>query len=308
LDIWDATVVGGGPAGLTCGRELARAGARVRVVETATLGGQLVNYTTLRESPLGDPPIPAWDVAEKMLDGLVAAGGTLELDKVQHVVLGTQGVEVESERLGKWWSRAVVLATGSTEARIEADGASELEGRGLSYCADCDAPLFKDRRVAVVGCGRLVAWEALTLAELSAEVFALDCSRDAGTRSRNAAILDSVANVTVMACSRVTALEGQGRLESIRYLTDEGSAEETLAVDGLFGASRGGAASPDISGINILDAASRFSVGPDLAIGGAQGLFAIGDARSHAPMLLSSAVGDAFQATEAVLAYLDGAG
>jgi thioredoxin reductase (NADPH) len=163
----DVLILGAGPAGLSAAQYAGRANLRALVVEQLSPGGQVLSIDRLENYP-GDPtPRSGYDFAEDMRRQAENFGAT---------IIGDTALALRRE--GAWFvaalgsgaelrSRAVILATGASHRTLGIPGEAEYTGRGVSYCATCDGPLFKGKKILVVGGGDAACDEARFLALLS---------------------------------------------------------------------------------------------------------------------------------------------
>lgn len=169
-DTVDIAIVGGGPAGLTAALYGARARARTVVFEAGLPGGQIVSASWVENYPGFPDGISGDALADLMLRQAQTFGAEFRtLSPVQTIrpkgcdfVLTVDDKEVEA--------RAVILATGAIPKKLGVPGESEFTGRGVSWCATCDGPLYRDKVVAVVGGGDAATQEALFLTKFATEV------------------------------------------------------------------------------------------------------------------------------------------
>jgi thioredoxin reductase (NADPH) len=167
-----AIIVGSGPAGYTAALYMARANLQPFVVEGFAWGG-LLQQTTDVENFSGFPAgIEGPELMQKMRDQAERFGARLETDDVTAVELSPDGSEPHKVWLGDelHLARAVVLAMGAEHRKLGVTGEQELSGRGVSYCATCDAAFFKQAPTIVVGGGDSAMEEAIFLAKFASSV------------------------------------------------------------------------------------------------------------------------------------------
>ena len=171
-DEHDLVVVGGGVAGLTAGLTAARAGRKTRVLTGAALGGLLVSIEKIDGYPGFPDGVPGYDLGPIIQEQAVAAGAEFAAGEATalHADEGRWRVTTGEGDLS---ARALVIATGTTLKTLGIPGEEELHGKGVSHCASCDAPLLRNRIVAVVGGGDSALQEALTLAQHASRVIIL---------------------------------------------------------------------------------------------------------------------------------------
>jgi thioredoxin reductase (NADPH) len=169
-EIRDIVVVGGGPAGLTAGLYLCRARIDTVLLEQQLTGGQAVNSPLIENYPGFPDGISGADLLEKI---------KAQVDKFDLEIKTFSGVErlwldgndkVLSLESGELRARSVIVASGRSPRKMGIPGEDEYTGRGISYCATCDAPLFKEKVVMVIGGGDAAVEEALHLARFASRV------------------------------------------------------------------------------------------------------------------------------------------
>jgi thioredoxin reductase (NADPH) len=167
-----AIIVGSGPAGYTAALYMARANLRPFVVEGFAWGGLLQQTTEVENFPGFPAGIEGPELMQKMRDQAERFGARLETDDVTALELSPDGSEPHKVWLGDelHLARAVVLAMGAEHRKLGVTGEQELSGRGVSYCATCDAAFFKQAPTIVVGGGDSAMEEAIFLAKFASSV------------------------------------------------------------------------------------------------------------------------------------------
>ncbi len=175
-ETYDVVIMGGGPAGLTAGLYTSRHGLKTLILEGKQLGGKswgshrVENYPGFPEGSTGT------ELMEKFIAQTRRFGAEIKEETVVGLsVFGDQ--KLVQTRGGVYGARAVVIATGIQKKQLSVPGEDEFKGRGVSYCAICDGPFFKDKDVAVVGSGREAVEDALKLAEIASRVYAIPGSK-----------------------------------------------------------------------------------------------------------------------------------
>ncbi|MFX0044789.1 MAG: NAD(P)/FAD-dependent oxidoreductase [Candidatus Hermodarchaeota archaeon] len=167
---WELAVVGGGPAGMTAAIYAARYGLKTILLESRVLGGAQATSPGIENYP-GYSYITGIELAEKMKQQVKKSGATIkEITEVRSVERDDNGSFLLDTRRGVYNAQAIVWATGGGHKKLNVPGEDELTGRGVSYCATCDGPLFRNKKLAVVGGGNTAVTEALYLAELTDEI------------------------------------------------------------------------------------------------------------------------------------------
>lgn len=166
---YDIVIVGAGAAGLTSAQYGARANLKTLVVEQTATGGQCLQIEGLENYPGFPDPINGYEFTERLERQATQFGAEFLIASVDRLDKNGEVFTLETSE-GNITAGAVILATGAKHRHVGVPGELELAGRGVSYCATCDGPFFKNRRILVVGGGDAACDEATFLAKLSDKV------------------------------------------------------------------------------------------------------------------------------------------
>lgn len=167
--VYDVVIIGGGPAGYTAGIYCSRAGYDTLILSGVLPGGQLMNTTEVENYPGFRSGIMGPDLMMEMRDQCKNMGTTIIDDEVTGVDFGQSPLIVCSGGSG-YKGRAVVVATGATPRKLGLEGEQRFGGRGVSYCATCDGPFFRNQPIIVVGGGDSAIEEATFLTKFGTTV------------------------------------------------------------------------------------------------------------------------------------------
>lgn len=171
---YDIIIIGAGPAGLSAGLYAVRAGMKVKVLEKASAGGQML-LTDLVENFPGFPEgIKGPALAGRFKAQAVKSGLKIISEEAKQIVFvepsqAVSGYTVKTED-NVYRTHSIILACGAIPKRLDVPREERLSGRGVSYCATCDGPLFRNRRIIVVGAGNAACEEALFLSKFARSV------------------------------------------------------------------------------------------------------------------------------------------
>ncbi|HOT93887.1 MAG TPA: FAD-dependent oxidoreductase [Methanoregulaceae archaeon] len=227
----DVLIVGAGPAGLTAGVYCARKGLRTLIIST-TIGGQALESWAI-ENYMGFRMIKGEDLMHRFEEQVRAQNIRLELDRVTGVTREDGRFRVTTEGNRAFKATSLIVASGRHPKSLGVADEHRFLGRGLSVCATCDGPLFRDKRVAVIGGGNAAVQIANELAGIAAHVDVVvrsDFRADAADVSR----LVEKANVTVHRGWEVAALHGDAFLSGLTIRERNTSREVRLDEDGVF--------------------------------------------------------------------------
>ena len=169
MDDYDLVIVGGGLAALTAGLFAARYGHSTLVLVAGVPGGHLASIEKIEDFPGFPEGVAGYDLGPLVQEQAAQQGAEFQLAEVQRLEAHDHDWLVVTDD-GGYWARAVVVAAGSRPRELGIPGEGRLRGKGVSHCASCDGPLFRDRVVGVVGGGDSALQEALTLADHAAQV------------------------------------------------------------------------------------------------------------------------------------------
>jgi thioredoxin reductase (NADPH) len=275
--LYDVIVVGGSAAGLTAALYSARQGLRTLVL-TKDIGGQMLLTNEIQNYP-GITNIAGFDLATKLRDQAELYGAEFTYEEV---IFAEEDKECPGlcfkvkTSAREYNASAVILAFGKTPKDLGVSGEERLKGRGVSYCAVCDGPLFREKTVAVVGSGDQALEAANYLSGVTREVYLIhNYPRPIGSEEMIEQVLH-LNNVKDFPNSRVVKINGDQTLSSITLLGTESGLEYELAVDGLF-IEVGYVAKTDfLSGLVQLNGKHEVQVDKD-AKTSHEGLFGAGD-------------------------------
>ncbi|MFW6181450.1 MAG: thioredoxin-disulfide reductase [Spirochaetota bacterium] len=166
--MYDIIVIGAGAAGLTSALYAVRAGMNILLLEKMGVGGQITLTEAVENYP-GFSFISGPELMERFAEHVKKFGVEPQLEEVTDV-RAEDGARVVATDDNEYRAHAVIVATGSNPRRLGVEGEEKFTGRGVSYCAVCDGPFFKDKEVAVIGGGDAAVKEALYLTQMAAKV------------------------------------------------------------------------------------------------------------------------------------------
>ena len=287
---YDVVIIGGGPAGLTAGLYSARDRLSSLLIEKGVIGGKITEAERVDNYPGFPEGISGLELTKLMheqaakygLEAVYTEVTALEIKKEQKVVVTTQG---------DFAARAVIIAGGSEWAKLGVPGEKEFTGKGVSYCATCDAPFFSGKPVAVVGGGNAAIYEALHLSKFASRVTIIH-RRD---RLRATTIVQERAfaepKIEFLWNVVVQAIEGKNFVERIRLgqvITGEQSA---LEIAGIFMAIGLKPNTDYLKDVLPLDELGHVIINERMETK-IPGVFAAGDIRSGSIRQTISAAGD----------------
>jgi len=229
-DKYDVLIVGAGPAGLTAGVYCARKMLNTLIV-SENIGGQALESWAI-ENYMGYRMITGEDLMKKFEEQVKTLNIRLELDRVTSVVRDQLDFVVMTAAGKAHRARALILTQGNHHRNLGVPGEEKFLGRGLSVCATCDGPLYKGKKVAVVGGGNAGVQTAIEMSRIASSV-SLIARSEVKADPIYAEKMGGIQNITVHTETKITALQGDTFLSGIT-ISDAHGAEQQIAVDGLF--------------------------------------------------------------------------
>jgi thioredoxin reductase (NADPH) len=234
MNDFDVVVIGAGPAGLTAGLYLNRAGHRVSVIDKGSPGGQVWNIPWVENYPGFANGISGAQLASDMVAQAEQHGVVARKAEVAGIELYTNSRWVQFSDGRGLTASVIIIAGGCRLKKLGVPGEEELWGKGVSTCAVCDGRLFANRSVAVCGEGDYGISEALYMATLASHVVlieempALTTSKIYQERALNKA------NLEIRCGTRIEAIVGNDLVEAIEVLDIEKGERSKLDVSGVF--------------------------------------------------------------------------
>ncbi len=228
----DVIVVGGASAGLTAAIYTARQGLKTKVI-TKDIGGQALLTDRIENYP-GFEHVSGFDLLSKFESQAKLYGAEFVYDEVTQIVGEELACFLVKTYSGEYRACAIILAFGKTPRDLGVPGEQELKGKGVSYCAVCDGPFFKGKTVAVVGAGDPALDAAVYLKNLASKLYVIHrTDRPIGNKETIDSLKQS-GRVEFVGNSKVRAVNGSSKLESILLEDVATRGEKQLATDGLF--------------------------------------------------------------------------
>ncbi|MFT3719527.1 alkyl hydroperoxide reductase subunit F [Pseudorhodoferax sp.] len=230
---YDVLIVGGGPAGAAAAVYAARKGIRTGVV-AERFGGQVLdtmgieNYISIKETE-GPKFAVALEEHVKAYDVDI-----MNLQRAEALVPGDGLVEVKLANGGSLKGRSIILATGARWRNINVPGEQELRNKGVAYCPHCDGPLFKGKRVAVIGGGNSGVEAAIDLAGVVGHVTLIEFDAKLRADEVLQRKLRSLANVQVIVNAQTTEITGAQKVDGLVYKDRASGESHRVDLEGVF--------------------------------------------------------------------------
>lgn len=226
--MYDIIIVGAGPAGLTAAIYALRANKKVLIFEAKACGGQILNASVVENYP-GIISISGFDYSKSLVEQVKKIGGEIKFETVIKV---EKDKKVYTEE-GNYQAKAVIIATGASNRKLNIENEEDFVGKGVSYCASCDGNFFKGKTVAVVGGGNTALEDAIYLSNIAKKVYIIH-RRDTFRGERKLVKdVQSKDNIEIILNSNVIKINGEKKLDSID-IKDNEEKVSNLKIDGCF--------------------------------------------------------------------------
>ncbi len=298
---YDMLVLGAGPAGLTAAIYGSRANLSVLVCEEKLSGGEIAATEQLDNYPGFPEGINGMEFGQRLEQQALRFGAKILSASIESVDLDGEWKKVVTTA-GEYFGRTVVVATGTQPRNLGVPGEEKLRGRGISFCATCDGPFFKGKKVAVIGGGDAAVEEALYLTRFAGEVLLVhrrDMLRAVPYLQEK---LLSHPNVEVLWDTVVKGFAGEQKLEQITMQNVRDESTREVSVDGAFlyvgripNSSFLGGVEKDANGYIITNAEMETSI---------PGVYAAGDIRRKFLRQVVTAAADGAIAAMVAIRYL----
>ncbi len=227
----DLIIIGGGVAGFSAAIFAARRGLKVLVIGK-DVGGQ-ANFTDLIENYPGREEVGGYELVSTIRKQAEKFGAQFMEAEVSNIKTPA-GSFVVSAYGKQYKAKSLILAYGKNPQDLAVAGENEFKGKGVSYCATCDAPLYKNKVVAVVGVGNLAADAALLLSRLAKKVYVLTKTDKFTAHPGLTKVLFKKKNVELLPFAQVEEIKGESHVSSMRLRNLKTQQGFALTLDGIF--------------------------------------------------------------------------
>ena len=301
--IYDIVIVGGGPAALSAAIYAGRSELKTIVLERQRIGGQIIgtydvdNYPGFPEGISGAELIARMEAQARRFGAEFATENVKRLEREGEINLAFTDQNV-------YRCPAIICAVGAGPKKLDVPGEQKLRGRGVSYCATCDAPFFKDKSVVMVGGGDTAFKEGLFTARFARSVLFVVRSADFKAERIYQTQARRNPKISFETGTVVTAINGEKRVESVTLKNLKTSAEKNYACDGVFVFIGHIPETEFLCNLFPVDCGGHLET--DLRMmTKIPGLFAVGDARKYSYRQIATAVGEGATAAMEAQEYIE---
>lgn len=300
---YDVIIIGAGPAGLTAGIYCARNGLKTLILEEKTPGGLAAEASLIENYPGFIDGVSGLDLVDRMVKQ--AKKFTVQINELEQVIeLALEGKrKIVQTEIKRYIAPAIILSSGCHCKHLNVVGERLFHGKGVSYCAVCDGPLFRNRQLIVVGGGNSAAISALYLSELAAEVKLIH-RRDV-LRAEDVLIKElKRKGVKVLLNTEIVEIKGEHIVKDAILFNNKTEKTVGVPVDGIFihigevpnsKIAKEAGVDIDNAGYIIVDPKQRTNI---------EGVYAAGDVTNCDVKQIGTAVGQAIIAAIEVFGFL----
>lgn len=303
--MYDVIIIGGGPAGVAAAVYTARKQLKTLLL-TDTFGGQSVVSADI-QNWIGEPHISGFDLAQKLEAHVKAYKDMVEVENELASIVSQTGenFEVKTQSGTSFEGKTVIVCSGARRRKLGIPGEDTLNGKGVVYCSTCDAPLFKDKRVAVVGGGNAGLEAVQDLFPYASEIYLLEYN-DAvkGDPVTFENIKNNPKLKAVILNAETQEIAGDDFVKSIKYKDRKTAEVKELSVDGVFVEIGSTPNSEIVKDLVEIDDWGQVKIDSKHATTSRPGIYAAGDVTDDPYKQNNISMGDGVKAALAVYAYL----
>ncbi|MFH2136786.1 MAG: thioredoxin-disulfide reductase [Patescibacteria group bacterium] len=230
--MYDLIIVGGGPAGLTAAIYAARRAMKTLVL-AKEFGGQAVYASKVENFP-GIDLIPGYELMEKMKGQAERLGAEVKYAETTEIKNENEFFSVRDKEGNSYEGRSLILSFGAVPRKLGLPNEDKFKGNGISYCATCDAPFFKNKNVAVVGGGNAALDAALLLAKFAGKVYLIHRRDEFKAEEVRVHDAKNLSNLEIILNSEVKEIKGDKNITGVVVEKIDSGETRELEVDGIF--------------------------------------------------------------------------
>ena len=299
--IYDAIIIGAGPAGMSAALYLLRDGKKVLILEKETIGGSIAS-TPLIENYPGVKAVSGSELTDIMFDQIDELGVEFELEKVTNINVLEDNIKEVITEDNKYLGKVLIIASGSAYRTLNLPNEDKLIGHGIHFCVACDGAFYKGKDVAIIGGGNSAVINAYSMSKIAKKVYILQkmdkltCEKDLINK------IESTDNVEIMYNVDVLEYLGDDELTGLSIKVD--GKKKKLNVDGVF--LNIGLIPQNKFAYDVIDLDERDYVISTNTETKVPGLYVIGDSRTKKYSQVTIATADGTIAALNAIEYLNG--
>ncbi|MDP2737052.1 MAG: FAD-dependent oxidoreductase [bacterium] len=230
--MFDTIIIGAGPTGMAAAIYAARRMMKALVI-SKNIGGQVIWASDIKNYP-GMEFVSGVDLINKMSQQVKDLGVDIKIDEVKKIVKNDDGSFLVEAGRNNYSTKTVIIAMGLAPKQLNLAKENELTGRGISYCANCDGPLFKGKNVAVAGGGNAALDAAEVLSKIANKVYLIYRKPHLKAFESLISAVKDKTNVEIILSSEISEIIGGEKLEKLKIISNISQKLRELEIDGLF--------------------------------------------------------------------------
>ena len=301
--MYDLIIIGGGPAGIAAGIYAARQKLNTLLIAKG-FGGQMARKAVDIENYPGFEKISGLELIQKFEKHLRKQKIDIERDSVTKIKKVGKNFSVLTGSRKKFQAKAVIVASGADPRLLEVPGEKKFIGRGVSYCVQCDAPFFTDKKVVVIGGGNAGLEAALALSSYAKKIYILEFKSEGGADQIIQERAEKTAKIKVITSAALKKIQGKDFVESIVYQDRNSQELQTLKAEGVFVEIGSIPATGFVKDLVDFSERDEIKIDPKTNMTCTPGLFAAGDVTDVKHKQIVVACGEGVKAALSVYDYL----
>ncbi len=230
--MYDLIIIGAGPAGFTASIYATRREMKTLII-SREIGGQIIWANDIENYP-GFKTISNFELINRLKEHSVSFGAKLEEKEVVEVIKNTDESFTIITKNKEYKSKTVILALGLIPKQLKVPGENEFNGKGISYCANCDGPFYRDKIVSVVGGGNSAFDAAEVMSKIANKVYILNRSEEYKAFDVLVKKVKEIKNIEIINNAKITEIIGENKVEKIKYINSKTNKGDKLITDGIF--------------------------------------------------------------------------
>ncbi|MBU2545412.1 FAD-dependent oxidoreductase [Patescibacteria group bacterium] len=273
---YDLIIIGGGPAGISAGIYIARLGVNALLI-TKEFGGQIGKKAVDIENYPGFSKISGPDLIKKMEEHLKSNKIDIEMNEVLRVEKRDENFVVLTKTKKEFEATSIIFASGADPRPLEVPGEKEYIGKGVSYCALCDGPIFANKTVAVIGGGNAGFETAIFLSKIVKKIYILEFGSEIKAFESNQKLVNQTGKAEIITNVKLKEIHGKDFVEYVTYEDKETKEEKSVEVQGVFVEVGYMPATSYAKGLVNFNERDEIKVKPETCETSTPGIFAAGD-------------------------------
>ena len=302
-EIYDLIIIGAGPAGITAAIYAKRQRLNLLLI-AKEIGGQINRKAVKIENFPGILEISGKELIERFLSHLKKYEIKMEIDEVTEVKKKEDFFSVKTKQNKEFLAKTIIVASGATPRPLSIPGEKEFLGKGVSYCVTCDAPLFKGKKVAVIGGGNAGFEAAIFLANFAEKIYILEFFDKVRAEKENQEKAQRTGKIEVITNAQVKEIKGDNFVKSLIYQDRISQNLKELSVDGVFVEIGNIPATSFVKDLVDFNKRNEIIVEFETMATKTPGIFAAGDCNAGRYKQIITACGEGAKAALSVYDYL----